>query len=76
MLRIPYCKGAQTVAVCSYIYLTAGVYKFRMPDLGKKQFFILKANFILYTDQKIHNYFTNYYTHTCFDTIASSSVSS
>jgi len=28
---------------------------------------------ILYCDQQIHNYFTNYHTATCFDTIVSSS---
>ena len=28
---------------------------------------------ILYYDQQIHNYFTNYYTPTCFDSIVSSS---
>jgi len=27
--------------------------------------------FILYNDQQMHNYFTNYHTATCFDTIAS-----
>ena len=30
---------------------------------------------ILYYDQKMHNYFTNYHTPTCFDTIVSSSGS-
>jgi len=30
---------------------------------------------ILSYDQKMHNYFTNYHTHTCFDTIVSSSGS-
>jgi len=30
---------------------------------------------ILYYDQQIHNYFTNYHTATCFDTIVSSSES-
>jgi hypothetical protein len=30
---------------------------------------------ILYYDQQIHNYFTNYHTPTCFDTIMSSSGS-
>jgi len=29
--------------------------------------------FILYNDQPTHNYFTNYQTPTCFDTIVSSS---
>jgi len=31
--------------------------------------------FILYYDQQVHNYFTNYHTSTCFDTIVSSSGS-
>jgi len=31
--------------------------------------------FILYCDQPIDNYFTNYHTPTCFDTIVSSSES-
>jgi len=30
---------------------------------------------ILYNDQQMHNYFTNYHTATCFETIASSSDS-
>jgi hypothetical protein len=30
---------------------------------------------ILYYDQHLHNYFTNYHTATCFDTIVSSSGS-
>jgi hypothetical protein len=30
---------------------------------------------ILYYDQQMHNYFTNYHTATCFDTIVSSSDS-
>jgi len=30
---------------------------------------------ILYNDQQMHNYFTNYYTATCFDSIVSSSDS-
>jgi len=29
--------------------------------------------FILYYDQQMHNYFTNYYTPTCFDIIVPSS---
>jgi len=34
------------------------------------------ASFItLYTDQQMHNYFTNYHIVTCFDTIVSSSDS-
>jgi len=28
--------------------------------------------FIMYYDQQMHNYFTNYHTPTCFDTIVSS----
>jgi len=33
-----------------------------------------RASFIiLYYDQQMHNYFTNYHTPTCFDTIVSSS---
>jgi len=31
--------------------------------------------FILYCDQQMHNYFTNYHTPTCFDTIVSFSGS-
>jgi len=31
--------------------------------------------YILYYDQQMHNYFTNYHTATCFDTIVSSSGS-
>jgi len=35
-----------------------------------------RASFtILYSDQQMHNYFTNYHTPTCFDTILSSSDS-
>jgi len=35
-----------------------------------------RASFIiLYYDRQMHNYFTNYYTATCFDTIVSSSDS-
>jgi len=30
-------------------------------------------SFILYNDQQMHNYFTNYHTTTCFDTIVLSS---
>ena len=30
---------------------------------------------ILYNDQQMHNYFTNYHTATCFDTIISSTGS-
>jgi len=33
------------------------------------------ASFILYYDQQMHNYFTNYHTPTCFDTMMSSSGS-
>jgi len=32
-------------------------------------------NIILYCDQQMHNYFTNYHTPACFDTIVSSSDS-
>jgi len=36
----------------------------------------VRAYFImLYNDQQMHNYFTNYHTLTCFDTIVSSSRS-
>ena len=35
----------------------------------------LNSFVILYYDQQMHNYFTNYYTATCFDTIVSSSRS-
>jgi hypothetical protein len=31
-------------------------------------------SFILHYDQQMHNYFTNYHTATCFDTIVSSSA--
>jgi len=31
------------------------------------------CSFILYYDQQMHTYFTNYHTPTCFDTIMSSS---
>jgi hypothetical protein len=48
---------------------------FRLLNLKKfnlqekiKYFFI-----ILYNGQQMHNYFTNYHTATCFDTIVSSS---
>jgi len=35
-----------------------------------------RASFIIsYSDQQIHNYFANYHTATCFDTIVSSSDS-
>jgi len=35
-----------------------------------------RASFIiLYYDQQMHNYFTNYHTPKCFDTIVSSSES-
>jgi len=33
------------------------------------------TNIILYCDQQMHNYLTNFHTHTCFDTIVSSSGS-
>jgi len=37
---------------------------------------LYRASFIiLYSDQQMHNYFTNYHTPTCFDTIVSSSRS-
>jgi hypothetical protein len=37
---------------------------------------LYRASFIvLYYDQQMHNYFTNYHTNTCFDTIVSSSDS-
>jgi len=37
---------------------------------------LYRASFIiLYNDQQMHNYFTNYHTATCFDTIVSSSDS-
>jgi hypothetical protein len=37
---------------------------------------LFRASFnILYYDQQMHNYFTNYHTATCFDTIVSSSDS-
>jgi len=37
---------------------------------------LYRASFIiLYYDQQTHNYFTNYHTPTCFDTIVSSSGS-
>jgi len=32
----------------------------------------LRYYYILYNDQQMHNYFTNYHTATCFDTIVSS----
>jgi hypothetical protein len=35
----------------------------------------LETFFILYNDQQMHNYFTNYHTPTRFDTIVSSSDS-
>jgi len=35
----------------------------------------LASFIILYYDQQMHNYFTNYHTPTCFDTISSSSGS-
>ena len=35
--------------------------------------YLYRASFnILYYDQQMHNYFTNYHTPTCFDTIVSS----
>jgi len=48
--------------------------------IGKRNFHIFfyfntlyRASFIiLYYDQRMHNYFTNYHTPTCFDTIVSS----
>jgi len=36
---------------------------------------VLTALLILYYDQQMHNYFTNYNTPTCFDIIVSSSGS-
>jgi hypothetical protein len=42
-------------------------------ETGFLKFFL--SFFILYYDQPIHNYFTNYHTATCFDTIVSSSDS-
>jgi hypothetical protein len=46
--------------------------------LHSSQFFLFqymyRTTFItLYYDRQIHNYFTNYHTPTCFDTIVSSS---
>ena len=35
----------------------------------------LDIRIILYYDRQMHNYFTNYHTATCFDTIVSSSGS-
>jgi len=37
--------------------------------------YFMSTNTILYYDQQMHNYFTNYHTPTCFDTILSSSDS-
>ena len=38
--------------------------------------YIYRVSFIiLYNDQQMHGYFTNYHTPTCFDTIVSSSGS-
>jgi len=38
--------------------------------------YLYRASFIiLYYDQQMYNYFTNYHTATCFDTIVSSSDS-
>jgi len=38
-----------------------------------KQLYSFLFIIILYYDQQMHNYFTNYHTPTCFDTIVSSS---
>ena len=35
----------------------------------------VRTYFVLYNDQQMHNYITNYHTPTCFDTIVSSSGS-
>jgi hypothetical protein len=37
--------------------------------------YLYRASLILTTDQQMHNYFTNYHTPTCFDTIVPSSDS-
>jgi hypothetical protein len=42
--------------------------------LTEKQLYLLYS-FILHYDQQMHNYFTNYHTPTCFDTVVSSSHS-
>jgi len=44
--------------------------KFNVCQLHNSESFI-----ILYYHQQMHNYLTNYHTHTCFDTIVSSSGS-
>jgi len=36
----------------------------------------IPVSVILYCDHQMHNYFTNYHTPTCFDTVVSSSGSS
>ena len=41
----------------------------------KFQYMYRTSFIILYSDQQIHNYFTNYHTPTCFDIIVSSSGS-
>jgi len=42
---------------------------------GRIDMSVLVCFFISYYDQQMHNYFTNYHTPTCFDTIVSSSGS-
>jgi len=37
--------------------------------------FRIYTDLFFYNDQQMHNYFTNYHTATCFDTIVSSSGS-
>jgi len=39
------------------------------------QLLVIEFTVILYNDQQMHNYFTNYHTATCFDNIVSSSDS-
>ena len=42
-------------------------------DINSLRIKIFAIFFILYYDLQMHNYFINYHTHTCFDTIISSS---
>ena len=46
------------------------------PQGARNQYLAKLHMYILYYDQQMHNYFINYHTPTCFDTIVSSSGSS
>ena len=70
-----------TIRFVSNLVLGEIVFGHKQTGLGKKYAVPTLWNTypysfaILYNDQQMHNYFTNYHTATCFDTIVSSSDS-